>query len=201
MLNWILGLQGALQHHSTTKSTTTAGIMQQQKKIPRFVHHWRTRKDLDLDLFDMDHYAFSSSSSATTTRKSKRDNDDSSLRRYSPYDYHESSTFFAPVTTLTAAMNKVIDNFQHHPFYRLLRFLKFKLLVLLSTLFIFFLTTSLVSFTFTETQDRMLEFTLQLQTRVRMRLPLGGLIVGHVLENLVFVPIMGACCVNFNFIV
>ena len=36
----------------------------------------------------------------------------------------------------------------------------------------------------------MLEFTLQLQTRVRMRMPLAGLIVGHVLENLVFVPVM-----------
>jgi hypothetical protein len=36
----------------------------------------------------------------------------------------------------------------------------------------------------------MLEFTLQLQTRVRAGMPLGGLILDHVLENLVFVPIM-----------
>jgi hypothetical protein len=36
----------------------------------------------------------------------------------------------------------------------------------------------------------MLEFTFQLQSRVRANLPLGSLILDHVLENLVFVPIM-----------
>ena len=36
----------------------------------------------------------------------------------------------------------------------------------------------------------MLEFTVQLKDRVRNRMPLAGLIVRHVLENLVFVPIM-----------
>ena len=55
---------------------------------------------------------------------------------------------------------------------------------------IFCLTTSLVNFTFQETQDRMLEFTLQLQTRVRERRAYRGLIIDHVLENLVFVPIL-----------
>lgn len=47
-----------------------------------------------------------------------------------------------------------------------------------------------MSFTFQETQDRMIEFTLQLQTIVRARLPLGGLIIRHILEVLVFVPVM-----------
>ncbi|KAL7466217.1 hypothetical protein ACHAXS_006508 [Conticribra weissflogii] len=142
MLNWILGFQGS--------------ISQTQRKRPRFVIHWNSGKEVDLDSFDMDHYAFSSSSQGSFEARFSS----SSTQQYVP------------------------------PLLRLFRFLTFKLAVLLSTLFIFFLTTSLVSFTFQETQDRMLDFTLQLQMRVRMRLPLGGLIFRHVLENLAFVPVM-----------
>lgn len=151
ILNWILGLQ-----HSTSR--------------PRFVYHWKTRKELDLDVFDRDHYAFSSKSSGDGACESMQ---------------------FASTSSLSfASIKHIILRVRRSPLYRLLRFLTFKLLVLLSTLLIFFLTTSLVSFTFQETQDRMLEFTLQLQTRVRAGMPLGGLILDHVLENLVFVPIM-----------
>ena len=145
---------------------------------PRFVYHWKTRKELDLDLFDMDRYAFSSKSS-----------DHISSGAYE-LNMQPPTTSSLPILPLTSSINKVITRVQKYPLYRFLRFLTFKLLVLLSTLLIFFLTTSLVSFTFQETQDRMLEFTLQLQTRVRAQMPLGGLILGHVLENLVFVPIM-----------
>eukprot|EP00569_Conticribra_weissflogii_P006796 CAMPEP_0171350940 /NCGR_PEP_ID=MMETSP0878-20121228/37674_1 /TAXON_ID=67004 /ORGANISM="Thalassiosira weissflogii, Strain CCMP1336" /LENGTH=774 /DNA_ID=CAMNT_0011856013 /DNA_START=151 /DNA_END=2475 /DNA_ORIENTATION=- len=142
MLNWILGFKGDIAHS--------------ERKRPRYVLHWNSGKEIDLDSFDMDHYAFSSSSNGP------------------------SEALFSSSPTKQRVP----------PLLRLFRFFTFKVAVLLSTLFIFFLTTSLVSFTFQETQDRMLEFTLQLQMRVRMRLPLGGLIFRHVLENLAFVPVM-----------
>jgi len=62
--------------------------------------------------------------------------------------------------------------------------------VLVTTLFLFFVTTTLVSFTLRETQDRMLEFTFHLQSLIRERRPFAHLIFTHVVENLVFVPIM-----------
>ena len=117
---------------------------------------------MDLDVFDRDHYAFSGKSNDV-----------------------ERSYVLSNFPLLTGKLAATMKNA-----HRFLSFLSFKLLVLLSTLLIFFLTTSLVSFTFQETQDRMLDFTFQLQNRVRLRQPLGGLIVGHVLDNLVFVPIM-----------
>ncbi|KAL7550724.1 hypothetical protein ACHAWF_013940 [Thalassiosira exigua] len=153
ILNWILGLQ-----HAAAR--------------PRFVYHWSTKKELDLDVFDMDNYAFSGKSGGDG------------------HGAYESMPATSQSPWHFASINNAVAGMQKNPAYRFLRFLTFKLLVLLSTLLIFFLTTSLVSFTFQETQDRMLEFTLQLQTRVRARMPLGGLILGHVLENLVFVPIM-----------
>lgn len=162
ILNWILGLQHHYHHHhhyiaggSDSSSSSTK---------PRFVYHWKAKKLIDLDIFDKDHYAFSSRSGG----------DDEA----------------AAATTTSKSIHATLSKLQKHPLYRLLRFLTFRLSVLLSSLFIFFLTTSLVSFTLQETQDRMLEFTLQLKDRVRNRLPLAGLIVRHVLENLVFVPIM-----------
>ena len=162
ILNWILGLP---QHH--------AAIVK-----PRFVYHWKTKKELDLDVYDMDHYAFSSSKSS--------DHRSSGAYELIQQTASSSSKFILPL----AAINNIMTRVQKYPLYRLLRFLTFKLLVLLSTLLIFFLTTSLVSFTFQETQDRMLEFTLQLQNRVRHQQPIERLILGHLLENLVFVPIM-----------
>ncbi|XP_074311670.1 membralin-like protein At1g60995 isoform X2 [Silene latifolia] len=47
-----------------------------------------------------------------------------------------------------------------------------------------------VSFTLRETQTRMLKFTVQLQHHARRRLPTFQLIFVHVIESLVFVPIM-----------
>ena len=44
----------------------------------------------------------------------------------------------------------------------------FKLGVLLTTLFLFFITTTLVSFTLRETQERMLKFTFLLQVKGRV---------------------------------
>ena len=43
------------------------------------------------------------------------------------------------------------------------KFVVFKLGVLCTTLFLFFITTTLVSFTLRETQERMLKFTFLLQ--------------------------------------
>jgi hypothetical protein len=65
-----------------------------------------------------------------------------------------------------------------------------KVTILLQTSFLFFITTTLVSFTLRETQEHMLEFTHQLSRLVSSRQPLQGLVTTHVLHNLVFVPIM-----------
>ncbi|XP_077253774.1 S3 self-incompatibility locus-linked pollen protein isoform X2 [Tasmannia lanceolata] len=62
--------------------------------------------------------------------------------------------------------------------------------VLIMSLFVFFTTTMSVSFTLRETQSRMLKFTVQLEHHARYRLPTFQLIFVHVIESLVFVPIM-----------
>ncbi|KAG6600360.1 Membralin-like protein, partial [Cucurbita argyrosperma subsp. sororia] len=62
--------------------------------------------------------------------------------------------------------------------------------VLMMSLFVFFTTTMSVSFTLRETQTRMLKFTVQLQHHARHQLPTFQLIFVHVIESLVFVPIM-----------
>lgn len=62
--------------------------------------------------------------------------------------------------------------------------------VVFKTCFLFFIVTTLVAFILRETQERMLEFTHQLQARVRLRRPVTYLVIAHVVENLVFVPIM-----------
>jgi hypothetical protein len=66
----------------------------------------------------------------------------------------------------------------------------FKCGVLITSLFVFFTTTMSVSFTLRETQARMLKFTVQLQHHARHRFPTYRLIFVHVIESLVFVPIM-----------
>ena len=65
-----------------------------------------------------------------------------------------------------------------------------KIGVFLRTSFLFFFCTTLVSFTLRETQERMLNFTRELSRRVRQSLSLSDLITTHVVQNLVFVPIM-----------
>ncbi|KAK4783808.1 hypothetical protein SAY86_018176 [Trapa natans] len=62
--------------------------------------------------------------------------------------------------------------------------------VLMMSLFVFFTTTMSVSFTLRETQTRMMKFTVQLQHHARHQLPTFQLIFVHVIESLVFVPIM-----------
>lgn len=62
--------------------------------------------------------------------------------------------------------------------------------VFIMSMFVFFTTTMSVSFTLRETQTRMLKFTVQLQHHARHQLPTFQLIFVHVIESLVFVPIM-----------
>jgi len=69
-------------------------------------------------------------------------------------------------------------------------FLVSKLAIVLKTTFLFFITTTLVSFTLRETQERMLDFTHQLQAHVRSHRPVFQLVTTHLVDNLVFVPIM-----------
>ena len=56
--------------------------------------------------------------------------------------------------------------------------------------FLFFFCTTLVSFTLTETQERMLWFTHELRRRVQSNVPVRTLVVGHLIQTFVFVPIM-----------
>ena len=65
-----------------------------------------------------------------------------------------------------------------------------KVNVLIKTTFAFFFSTTLISFTLRETQERMLEFTRELTRRVSIQLPLVDLVVFHLIHNVVFVPIM-----------
>ena len=66
----------------------------------------------------------------------------------------------------------------------------FKLGSLISAVFIQAATSVLVSYILSETQARMMRFTLALQRNVRSRRPLLPLIVAHSASSLVFVPIM-----------
>ena len=66
----------------------------------------------------------------------------------------------------------------------------FKMGVTATTAFIFFAASTLVSFTLRETQHRMLKFTFLLQDRIRRSQAYASLIFTHVIESLVFVPIM-----------
>ena len=73
---------------------------------------------------------------------------------------------------------------------RKLKQMVFKIAILVTTLFLFFTTTTLVSFTLRETQDRMLNFTFLLQHHIRNRMDISSLVFIHVVESLIFVPIM-----------
>ncbi|OQR83751.1 hypothetical protein ACHHYP_14302 [Achlya hypogyna] len=66
----------------------------------------------------------------------------------------------------------------------------YKLGIFCTVLFLFFSTTTLVSFILRETQQRMLKFTILLQHHIRHRLPYMKLVLSHIIESLVFVPIM-----------
>lgn len=65
-----------------------------------------------------------------------------------------------------------------------------KLGVIFTSIFLFFVTTTLVRFTLLETQQKMLTFTLLLQNTIRNRQPFARLIMAHVAQTFLFVPIM-----------
>ena len=71
----------------------------------------------------------------------------------------------------------------------LLRAIIFKLGLLLTSLFLFFTSTTLVHFTLRETQERMLKFTFLLQHQIRNRIPYATLVLQHLIETIVFVPV------------
>ena len=65
-----------------------------------------------------------------------------------------------------------------------------KLGTLCSATFLLFASSSLVSFTLAQTQQRMLRFTAALQDAAAGSRPLLPLVAGHLLDSLVFVPLM-----------
>mmetsp|Transcript_6326 Transcript_6326/g.15988 ORF Transcript_6326/g.15988 Transcript_6326/m.15988 type:complete len:982 (+) Transcript_6326:262-3207(+) len=65
-----------------------------------------------------------------------------------------------------------------------------KISTLLQTSFLFFFCTTLVSFTLRETQERMMDFTRELSRRVYQSSPVSDLVATHLIQNLVFVPMM-----------
>lgn len=68
--------------------------------------------------------------------------------------------------------------------------LAFKLGIVVTTFFLLFITSTLVHHTLRETQGMMLQFTFELQSHIEASRPTGHLIWNHVINSLVFVPIM-----------
>ena len=62
--------------------------------------------------------------------------------------------------------------------------------LLATTLLLFFLSTTMVSFILRETQARMLKFTFILHYRVRNTVPYWDLVTSHVIEIFIFIPII-----------
>ena len=62
----------------------------------------------------------------------------------------------------------------------------------LSSLLVFVVTTTLVSFTLRETQERVLKFTFLLHHHVRHHLGFAALITSHLVDSLAYLPIMVA---------
>merc|ERR1719487_1513393 len=63
-------------------------------------------------------------------------------------------------------------------------------MALLTSFFLFFTTSTLVSYTLRETQSRMLHFTHLLQLHTQRDQPIAALVMTHIIESLVFVPIL-----------
>ena len=72
----------------------------------------------------------------------------------------------------------------------LLYLLFFKSELLVTTLFLFFATTTLVSSTLTQTQLQMLQFSDALRQHLRLHLPIVGLVLEHTMHSLSFVPVV-----------
>ena len=96
-----------------------------------------------------------------------------------PHDTNSTSSFTSTLATNT--LNRL---------FHLLYLLFFKSELLVTTLFLFFATTTLVSSTLTQTQLRMLHFTDQLRQHIRLHLPIVGLVLEHTMQSLSFVPVV-----------
>jgi hypothetical protein len=66
----------------------------------------------------------------------------------------------------------------------------YKVGIVATTLFLLFITTTLVHHTLRETQGMMLQFTVDLQRRIEQQRPYHTLVVNHAVNSLVFVPVM-----------
>lgn len=83
---------------------------------------------------------------------------------------------------------------------KLYQYLVFRIGVLFSTAFIFFISSTLMSFTLRETQHRMLSFTYVLQFHIARNRPIYEAVLTHVRESVIFVPIVsGFMFFLFNF--
>ncbi len=102
------------------------------------------------------------------------------------------STANSLVNLLYSAATIINTRWKHlsESVFQLNQYLSFRLGVMFSTTFLFFVTTTLVSYTLRETQERMLRFTHQLQHHIRNDLPYWTLVFTHLVESLVFVPII-----------
>jgi hypothetical protein len=70
------------------------------------------------------------------------------------------------------------------------QFIAFRTGVIFTTSFLFFISTTLVNYILRQTQDKMLRFTYLLQFHITHNLPYLSLVFTHVIDSLVFVPIM-----------
>ena len=107
----------------------------------------------------------------------------SGTSRHKPHDIH--STPAAAIPTVEQQPVSTLHRLGH-----LLYLLFFKSELLVTTLFLFFATTTLVSSTLTQTQLRMLHFTDQLRQHIRLHLPIVGLVLEHTMQSLSFVPVV-----------
>ncbi|RYG70150.1 hypothetical protein EON64_00970 [archaeon] len=83
---------------------------------------------------------------------------------------------------------------------QLQNFCAFRLGVIFSTSFLFFISTTLISYILRQTQEKMLRFTYLLQYHIAHNLPYLPLVFTHVIDSLVFVPIiMGIYFFLFEF--
>lgn len=72
----------------------------------------------------------------------------------------------------------------------ILSYLLYKFGLILSSIFLFFTMTTIVSYILNLTQSKMLKFTFLLQYHIQHNIPYGTVVFTHVIESLVFVPIM-----------
>ena len=73
-----------------------------------------------------------------------------------------------------------------------------KLALVLLTVFLFCVCTTLVNFTLRETQERMLKFTFLLQYHIRNHIPYTVLVLRHLMESVVFVPVFAGVLFFFG---